>query len=64
MTTKLESRQKVKKLSVDWDTETQFSLAPKVASAGKRRLLKSCTIAISTRKLPVRSPAAAARIEF
>lgn len=62
MTTKPVSRQKVKKLSVDWDSEVQFSLDPKIISGGKTRLLKSCTIAIFMRKLPARSPTPAARI--
>ncbi|MBN2505373.1 MAG: hypothetical protein JXQ71_01630 [Verrucomicrobia bacterium] len=63
MTTKPASRQKRKKLPVDWDTALEFRVDPRVVAAGKRRLLKHCTIAISTRQPPNRPAVRAAPAE-
>jgi len=57
------NRQKVKKLSVDWETQATFRLVPKVVSAVRSGCLKSCTIAISTRRSPVSTPTMAAAAE-
>lgn len=63
MTTKARARKQTKQLNVEWESGIPFQVPPKVFAASNPRLLKNCTILISSKKrgaVSVPSPAMAA----